>query len=73
MTLDGNSITTSGTGTQLTFDAEGDINLDSNSGVIAFKDNATSILNIANSSGDVDLTVSTADKDLQCVQMVVQL
>ena len=40
--------------TQLTLDAEGDINLDSNSGVIAFKDNATSILNIANSTGDVD-------------------
>ena len=63
MILDGSSITTSGTGTQLTLDAEGDINLDTNSGVIAFKDNATSILNIANSTGDVDLTVSTADKN----------
>ena len=58
LNFDGNSITTSGTGTQLTLDAEGDINLDSNSGVIAFKDNTTSILNIENASGDVDLTVS---------------
>ena len=31
--------------------------------MIAFKDNATSILNIENSTGDVDLTVSTADKN----------
>ena len=70
MTLDGSSITTSGSGTQLTFDAEGDINLDSNSGVIAFKDNATSILNIANSFGDVINTVSELDKNFTITAMM---
>ena len=49
----------------LTVDAEGDIILDANGANITFKDDGTSILDIANSSTDVEVTVSTADKNLK--------
>ena len=49
----------------LTVDAEGDIILDANGANVTFKDNGTSILDIANSSTDVEITVSTADKNLK--------
>lgn len=47
----------------MTLDAEGDIVLDANGANITFKDDGTSILDIANNSSDVELTVSTADKN----------
>jgi len=49
----------------LTVDAEGDIILDANGANVTFKDNGTSILDIVNSSTDVEITVSTADKNLK--------
>ena len=49
----------------LTVDAEGDIILDANGANVTFKDDGTSILDIANSSTDVEVTVSTADKNLK--------
>jgi hypothetical protein len=49
----------------LTVDAEGDIILDANGANITFKDDGTSILDIVNSSTDVEVTVSTADKNLK--------
>jgi len=49
----------------LTVDAEGDIILDANGANITFKDDGTSILDIGNSSTDVEITVSTADKNLK--------
>ena len=49
----------------LTVDAEGDIILDANGANVTFKDDGTSILDIANSSTDVEITVSTADKNLK--------
>ena len=47
----------------LTVDAEADIILDANGANVTFKDDGTSILDIANNSGDAELTVSTADKN----------
>jgi hypothetical protein len=49
----------------LTVDAEGDIILDANGANVTFKDDGTSILDIVNSSTDVEITVSTADKNLK--------
>jgi len=49
----------------LTVDAEGDIILDANGANVTFKDDGTSILDIANSSTDVEISVSTADKNLK--------
>jgi hypothetical protein len=49
----------------ITLDANGDIALDANNGNIIFKDDGTSILNIANNSTDVEFTVSTADKNFK--------
>ena len=47
----------------ITLDAGGDIILDAGGANIVFKDDGTSILDIANNSSDVELTVSTADKN----------
>ena len=47
----------------ITLDAGGDIILDADGANIIFKDAGTSILDIANNSSDVELTVSTADKN----------
>jgi len=47
----------------LTVDAAGDIVLDAGGANITFKDDGTSILDIANNSSDVELTVSVADKN----------
>ena len=50
-------------GTDITLDSSGDIILDAGGANITFKDDGTSILDIANNSTDVELTVSTADKN----------
>ena len=50
-------------GSDITLDAGGDIILDADGANIIFKDGGTSILDIANSSSDVEFTVSTADKN----------
>lgn len=47
----------------ITLDAGGDIILDAGGANVIFKDDGTSILDIANNSSDVELTVSTADKN----------
>jgi len=47
----------------ITLDAAGDIILDAGGANVIFKDDGTSILDIANNSSDVELTVSTADKN----------
>ena len=47
----------------ITLDAGGDIILDADGANIIFKDAGTSILDIASNSSDVELTVSTADKN----------
>ena len=47
----------------LTVDAVADIILDAGGANVTFKDDGTSILDIANNSGDAELTVSTADKN----------
>ena len=47
----------------LTVDAAADITLDAGGANVIFKDDGTSILDIANNSGDAELTVSTADKN----------
>ena len=47
----------------LTVDAAADITLDAGGANVVFKDDGTSILDIANNSGDAELTVSTADKN----------
>ena len=52
-------------GTDITLDSSGDIILDAGGANITFKDDGTSILDIANSSTDVELTVSTADKNFK--------
>jgi hypothetical protein len=52
-------------GTTVTLDSEGDIVLDANGANVTFKDDGTSILDIANNSTDVELTVSTADKNFK--------
>ena len=49
----------------ITLDAAGDIILDANGANITFKDDGTSILDIANNSTDVEFTVSTADKNFK--------
>ena len=51
------------TGSTITLDSAGDINLDAGGANIVFKDDGTSILDIANNSTDVEFTVSTADKN----------
>ncbi len=45
-------------------DAEGDINLDSNSGVLTFKDNGTAIGKISNSSSDLVIENEVDAKDI---------
>ena len=47
----------------LTVDVAADIILDAGGANVTIKDDGTSILDIANNSGDVELTVSTADKN----------
>jgi len=49
----------------ITLDAAGDIILDADGANITFKDDGTSILDIANNSTDVEFTVSTADKNFK--------
>jgi hypothetical protein len=51
------------TGSTITLDSAGDITLDAGGANIVFKDDGTSILDIANNSTDVEFTVSTADKN----------
>ena len=52
-------------GTTVTLDSGGDKILDANGANVTFKDDGTSILDIANNSTDVELTVSTADKNFK--------
>ena len=52
-------------GTDITLDSSGDIILDAGGANITIKDDGTSILDIANASSDVELTVSTADKNFK--------
>ena len=63
------SITADGTstlaGTTVTLDSSGDIVLDADGANVTIKDDGTSILDIANNSTDVELTVSTADKNFK--------
>ena len=47
----------------MTIDSAGDIVIDADGANVIIKDNGTSILDIANNSSDVELTVSTADKN----------
>ena len=61
ITIDGTEIDLSSG--DLTLDVAGDIILDANGANITFKDDGTSILDIANNSSDVELTVSVADKN----------
>jgi hypothetical protein len=49
----------------MTFDSAADIILDADGANVTFKDGGTSILDFQNSSGDVILTVGTADKNFQ--------
>jgi len=49
----------------LTVDVAGDIILDAGGANVTIKDDGTSILDIVNSTGDVELTVSTADKNFK--------
>ena len=60
ITVDGSTVTASG---DLTLDSGGDIVLDADGANVTIKDAGTSVLDIANNSGDVELTVSTADKN----------
>jgi len=50
-------------GTDITLDSSGDIILDAAGNNVTFKSDGTSILDIANNSSDVELTVSVADKN----------
>ena len=52
-------------GTDITLDSSGDIVLDAGGANVTIKDDGTSILDIANNSTDVELTVSTADKNFK--------
>ena len=52
-------------GTDVTIDSGGDIILDADGANVTIKDGGTSILDIANASTDVELTVSTADKNFK--------
>ncbi len=49
----------------MTIDSAGDIVIDADGANVTIKDNGTSILDIANNSSDVELTVSTADKNFK--------
>jgi hypothetical protein len=60
ITVDGSTVTASG---DLTLDSAGDIVLDADGANVTIKDAGASVLDIANNSGDVELTVSTADKN----------
>ncbi len=62
ITINGSTISDGG---DFTLDIDGDIILDANGANITFKDDGTSILDIANNSTDVELTVSTADKNFK--------
>jgi len=63
ITIDGTEIDLSSG--DLTIDVAGDINLDADGGNVVIKDGGTSILDIANNTSDVELTVSTADKNFK--------
>jgi hypothetical protein len=52
-------------GTDVTIDSGGDIILDAGGANVTIKDDGTSVLDIANNSTDVELTVSTADKNFK--------
>ena len=52
-------------GSSITLNAVTDIILDAGGANVLFKDDGTEILDIGNSSGDVSLRVSTADKNFQ--------
>ena len=52
-------------GTDITLDSSGDIILDAGGNNVIVKSGGTSILDIANNSTDVELTVSTADKNFK--------
>ena len=52
-------------GSSITLNAVSDITLDAGGANVLFKDDGTEILDIGNSSGDVSLRVSTADKNFQ--------
>ena len=52
-------------GSTITLNATTDIVLDADGANVIFKDNGTSILDIANNSSDVELTVSVADKNFK--------
>ncbi len=52
-------------GTDVTIDSGGDIILDADGANVTIKDDGTSVLDIANNSTDVELTVSTADKNFK--------
>ena len=52
-------------GTDVTVDSSGDIILDAGGANVTIKDDGTSVLDIANNSTDVELTVSTADKNFK--------
>ena len=52
-------------GTDITLDSSGDFILDAGGANVTFKDDGTSILDIANNSTDVEFTVSTADKNFK--------
>ena len=62
ITINGSTISDGG---DFTLAIDGDIILDANGANITFKDDGTSILDIANNSTDVELTVSTADKNFK--------
>ncbi len=62
ITINGSTISDGG---DFTLDIDGDIILDANGANITFKDDGTSILDIANNATDVELTVSTADKNFK--------
>ena len=63
ITIDGTEIDLSSG--DLTLDVAGDIILDADGANVTIKDGGTSILDIANNSSDVELTVSTADKNFK--------
>lgn len=58
------SIAATGGSNTITLDAEGDINLDSDSGVINFKDGGTAIGKISNSSSDLVIENEVDAKDI---------
>ena len=61
ITIDGSTVTNASG--DLTLDSAGDIILDADGANVTIKDAGTSVLDIANNSGDVELTVSTSDKN----------